>query len=153
MRCNRCMPKIVANRACYTLQPTWTFSYNAIATQVVKKIAPCNTASYRAGFYFLQRFQRFLKLLIASPIPRLPRVFQTIASCSPMCSMSPAACSGFLFPTLHDKLQRKLHYVALVLSFLISWPILQSNPNWEIFIFGEGTLTWKVFNYNSFDNI
>ena len=35
--------KQVAKRTFYTLQPICTLSYNAIATQVAKKIAPCNT--------------------------------------------------------------------------------------------------------------
>ena len=78
------------------------FSYNAIATQVAKKIAPCNCP--RARFYFLQRLQRF---------------FETIASWSPRsiatCNMSPATCNGFLFPTLRDKFQGKLHRVTLAL--------------------------------------
>ena len=56
-----------AKRTCYTLQPTCNLSRNAIATQVAKKIAPCNTSS-RAPFYCLQRPQR---------------LFETTASCSP----------------------------------------------------------------------
>ena len=60
--CNRCKPKEVARqlakRQCYTLKTTCNFSRNAIATQVAKKIAQCNTCC-RARFYFLQLLQRF----------------------------------------------------------------------------------------------
>ena len=74
--CNCCKPKKVprqiAKRACYMLQPTCNFSRNAIETQVAKKIASCNT-SYRPRFYCLQRLQRFFKS-IASCSPRWLRV-------------------------------------------------------------------------------
>ena len=64
--CNCCKPKNVAGqvakRACYTLQPTYNLSCNAIATQVSKKIAPRNTSCI-ARFYFLQRLQRLFKPL------------------------------------------------------------------------------------------
>ena len=98
--CNRCKPKKVetqvAKRACYTLQPTCNLSRNTILTQVAWKIAPCNT-SCRARFYFLQRLQRF---------------FETIASCSStFWGDHFATCNGFLFPTLRDMLQRKLHRI------------------------------------------
>ena len=141
--------KQVAKKACYTLQPTWNFSRNAFTTQVVKKIAPCNTASCRAGFYLLQRLQRFFKTINLQVASLGCNVFfkllQVVAQ--------RAACSGFLFPTLRDKLQRKLHCVALALGFLVSWPILQSNAELKNFHIWYGTLTCKVFNHNSFDNI
>ena len=54
MLCNCCKPKNVARQVeevFFQLQPTSNFSLNTIATQVAKKITPCNT-NCRARFYF-----------------------------------------------------------------------------------------------------
>ena len=60
--CNRCRPKKVAREVAKRVVTSCNLSRNAIAAQVIKKIAPSNT-SCRARFYLLQR--------------------NTIASCSP----------------------------------------------------------------------
>ena len=89
---------------------------NAIATQVAKKIAPCNT-SLRARIYLLQRLQGFLQT-IASCSKRLERVFWNHWKLQPKiarCNTSSITCNGFLFPTLRDKLQGNLHHVTLAL--------------------------------------
>ena len=53
--CSHCKPKEVARQVAKRACDTSNLSHNAIATQVTKKIAPCNT-SCRAWFYFLQGF-------------------------------------------------------------------------------------------------
>ena len=66
--CSCCKPKKiarqVANRGHLTRcnRPTRSLSGNTIATQVAKKLAPCNT-SYRPRFYSLQRLKRFFETI------------------------------------------------------------------------------------------
>ena len=102
-------------RAPYTLQPTCNLSRNAIATQVAKKIAACNT-SCKAWFYFLQGIYGIVGTTTAGDCNVF---FENIACCSPRfatCNMSVATCNGFLFPTLRDILQRELHRATLALG-------------------------------------
>ena len=89
----RCKPRKIARQVlrghaarCNLL----AFTSNAIATQVAKRLLPCNT-SCRARFYFLQE------------------LFETIASCSStlQCVTCLLQFAMDFFPTLQDNLQGK----------------------------------------------
>ena len=112
----------------YTLQPTCNLSCKVMATQVAKKIAPCKT-SRRNRFYFLQRLQDFGKHCKLQP---------DIATCN----MPPAACNGFLFLTLRDKLQGKLHRVVTLVGKIGHFP---KNPSCahRLHTHWGSVLTWE----------
>ena len=90
--CKRCKPKIVerqvAERVCYALQPTCDLPRTFIATQVARKIAPCNTSLLCSIIGSLQNLQDKLQKLPVTP-----------------CNLT-ATC---LATPLQHKLQGKLH--------------------------------------------
>ena len=101
----------VAKETCRTLQHPCNLSRNVTATQ-----APDTTC--RARFYILQWL---LRLFEPSQVASCKQhAFGTIATCSStlqhVTCPDPATCNWFLFPTLRDKLQRKLHSVTLALA-------------------------------------